>query len=88
MGLPELVQSLRPKPKVGRRSLYGLTEVGKVKAEEFGVQGKGWKVLSYLDDNGTSSVREICEGLGLKEEDTTEILRRMISDGYVRRISQ
>lgn len=59
-----------------------------MKAEEFGVQGKGWKVLSFLDDNGTSSVREICEGLGFKEEDATEILRRMINDGYVRRVSQ
>lgn len=84
----DLIQQFKPRQKVGRRSLYGLTEIGKVKAEEFGVQGRGWKVLSFLDDNGTSSLRDICEGLGWKEEDTQEILRRLLNDGFVRRIAQ
>jgi DNA-binding MarR family transcriptional regulator len=84
----DVINQFKPKAKVGKRSLYGLTEVGKLKAEEFGVEGKGWKILSYLDDNGTSSLREICEGLGWKEEDTREILRRMMNEGYVRRVTQ
>ncbi len=84
----DVINQFKPKAKVGKRGLYGLTEVGKLKAEEFGVEGKGWKMLSWLDDNGASSLREISEGLGLKEEDTKELLRRMMNEGYVRRVSQ
>jgi DNA-binding transcriptional regulator PaaX len=33
-------------------------------------------------------LREICEGLGWKEEDVKELLRRMMNEGYVRRVAQ
>jgi hypothetical protein len=83
MGLPEVIKALRPTNKVRKRSLWGLTPSGKKKAEEYGAQGIRWHILNYLDDNGESSLRDICETTHIKEDDGREILRGLHADGLI-----
>ena len=90
MGLMDLVKSYVPaRSRVGRKCSYGLTELGKQKAEEFEDAGTTkWKVLNYLDDNGVSSLREICEGLHLPEDTAKELLRKSMDSGYALRVTK
>lgn len=89
MGLAELLDRFRPRRKVGlgMRCTYALTELGKTKAEEFGMSGPAWDVLAYLDENHQSTVQEISEGTHYKEDRVKEILKRLIASGCVRRVT-
>ena len=85
MGMTDIIKSFVPARKVraGSRASYGLTELGKQKAETFGLEGPTWEVLGYLNDNGPSSLNDICDGLHLKTERAREILNRLINSRYV-----
>lgn len=89
MGLSDMIGQLRPHRKVrlGTRCNYQLTALGKTKAEKFGVEGPSWDVLAYLDENGQSTLRDISEGAHLSEEKSRNILKRLISSGYVTSVS-
>ena len=85
MGFTDIVKSFIPahKVRVGSRASYGLTELGKTKAETFGLEGVTWQILGYLNDNGPSSLNDICEGLHFMPERAREILNRLITSRYV-----
>lgn len=89
MGFADVIDQFRPRKKVrlGTRSTYMLTQLGKTKAEEFALSGPVWTVLAYLDDNGQCTMRDISEGAHFSEEKTKEVLKRLIDSGYVKRVS-
>jgi DNA-binding MarR family transcriptional regulator len=89
MSIGDLVDSIRPRRKVrlGMRCTYQLTQLGKTKAEEFGLSGPNWEVLAYLDENGASTIKDIAEGTHFSGDRTKEVLKRLISSGYVRRVT-
>lgn len=76
------------KATVGTHSTYGLSALGKTKAEEFALSGPRWEVLAMLNENGPSSVREIAEETKLSPEKVKAILRGHIRSGYVKKVSQ
>lgn len=78
----------RKQSSVGVSHTYGLTALGKTKAEEFQLQGVKWQVAAYLDENGASSVSEIAEETKISPEKLKKILKQMIAGGYVRRVTQ
>lgn len=85
MGFTDVVKSFIPahKVRVGSRCSYGLTQAGKEKAETFGFEGPKWEVLTYLNDNGASTLNDISEGMHLKVERVKEVLNRLIRERYV-----
>ncbi len=89
MGIGDLVDTFRPRRKVrlGIRCTYQLTQLGKTKAEEFGLSGPSWDVLAYMDENGASTIKEVAEGCHFSPEKTKEVLKKLIDSGYVRRVT-
>ena len=81
-----LSQFFKPKPKVGVHHSYGLTSLGKEKAEKFLVYGVQGNVLSVLEENGTSSVSEIAEETRMSTDKIKSILKNLIRSGYVQRV--
>jgi DNA-binding MarR family transcriptional regulator len=84
----ELFDTFRPRRKIklGTRCTYALTPLGKTKAEEFAATGPAWDVLAYLDENHQSTIADISEGTRHKEDRVKEVLKRLISSGYVKRV--
>lgn len=86
MHIPGFIK--REKSVVGTHHTYGLTALGKTKAEEFAMAGPRWQVLACLDENGPSSVTEISEEVKTNPEKVKALLRALMKSGYVRRVSQ
>ena len=78
----------RTRTKVGMRQSYGVTTLGKTKAEEFSLSGPPWKVLAYLAEDGPSSVNEIERETGMSTEKVTLILKSLLNNGYVQTVTQ
>lgn len=88
MGFNEFVEQYIPIPKrkikIGKRSQYSLTPLGKIKTESFSIENKvAYNVSDYLNENGASSVGEIASGLHESDERVTEALKRLLASGYV-----
>ena len=83
----KLSQFFRKKATVGVHHSYGLTALGKTKAEEFSLSGPKWEVLAVLNENGPSSVSEIAEESKSSTDKIKAILRMLIRSGYVRRVT-
>lgn len=79
---------VRPRVKVGMKQSYGVTPLGKEKAEKFSLSGPPWKVLAYLAEDGPSSVTEIEKEVGMSTDKTRLILKSLIDNGYVQRVTQ
>lgn len=77
----------KAKHQVGMHSVYGLTPLGKRKAE-LSLSGPQWEVLTYLNENGSSSVSEISGEIKASPEKVRAILRNLLQSGYVRKESQ
>lgn len=83
----KLTQFFRRKPKVGVHHTYGLTTLGKQKAEQFSVYGVQGNVLSVLEENGPSSVSEIAEETKQSTDKVKFILKGLMQSGYIRRVT-
>lgn len=81
-----LTNFFKPKVKISTNNAYGLTPLGKTKAEEFALSGPKWEALAILNENGPSSVGEVAEELKCSPEKVRAILRSLIKSGYIRRI--
>jgi len=77
----------RKKTTVSINQTYGLTPLGKTKAEEFSLTGSKWQVLACLSENGASSVSEIADELKTSPEKIKSILKGLIRSGYVKSVS-
>jgi len=88
MGFTDLMSQYLPVPKrkikVGKRSQYSLTPLGKIKTENFAIEKKvAFDVADYLNEHGESSVNEIATGLHANPDTTQEALKWLISQSYV-----
>ena len=85
MGLSDIPTffGARRRVKVGVRQSYGVTALGKQKAEEFSLSGPRWQVLAYLSENGPSSVAEVTKECSLSDDKAKLILKGLIQNGYV-----
>jgi DNA-binding MarR family transcriptional regulator len=72
--------------QVADHMVVGLTPLGKSKAEHFTASGPIFDVLSYLQDNGASSIKDIAGELHTTPKKARVIVKEMISSGYVRRM--
>ena len=90
MGLSSIPRflGLQGRARVGKHQSYGVTTLGKQKAEEFAMSGPRWKVLAHLAEDGPSSMSEIMRETNLSDEKVKLILRGLIADGYVISVSQ
>ena len=90
MAIEDLIYSFRPRRRVriGVRGTFGLTQLGKVKVDELGVEGPPWEILSYLDEHGPSSLSEIAEGTHLSDEKVKTVTNKLIRAGYIRKVQQ
>lgn len=77
----------RRRVKVGVRQSYGVTSLGKQKAEEFSLSGPRWQVLAYLAESGPSSVGEITRECSLSDDKAKLILKGLIDNGYVQGVA-
>lgn len=83
----KLTQFFKRKEPVGVHHTYGLTQLGKTKAEEFAMSGPKWEVAAMLNENGPSSVSEIAEEAKTSTGKVKAILRTLIKSGYARRVN-
>lgn len=75
------------KKQVGLNQTYGLTTLGKTKAEEFALHGPKWEVLATLNENGPSSVSEIADETNMNATKVKGILRDLKASGYIQVVS-
>ena len=87
MKMTQFTQFFKRKEPVGIHHTYGLTVLGKTKAEEFSLSGPKWEVLAVLNENGPSSVSEIAEEAKTSTDKVKAILKMLLRSGYVRRVS-
>ena len=89
MAFADLMSHFTPHRKVrlGTRTNYQLTALGKTKADKLEAGGPMWEVLAYLDENGQSTLRDISEGTRFSQEKTKEVVKRLVSSGYVVSVS-
>jgi len=76
------------KSEVGSHMTYGLTPLGKTKAEQYVATTPQSEVLACLNENGTCTVAEIGDEVKANPQKVKWILRGLIKSGYVRRVSQ
>lgn len=74
--------------RVGTKSSYNVTVLGKQKAENFDLEGPRWTVLAYLAEQGPASVSEVVKETNLGEEKVKLILRGLMQNGYVQAVTQ
>lgn len=77
----------KEKTDVGTNHTYGLTPLGKTKAEELALQGKKGLVAASLNENGASSISEISEDTKISSENVKTLLRILLKNGYARKVS-
>lgn len=70
------------------RSTYGLTNLGKTKAEQYSSSTPRSLVMASLNENGVSTANEIAEDLHVPPTKIERILRDLQRDGYVRKVNQ
>ena len=83
----KLTQFFKKRQPIGVHHTYGLTTLGKTKAEEFSLSGPKWEVLACLSENGPSSVTEISAEVNTSTEKVKAMLKGLIRNGYIRRVS-
>lgn len=67
--------------------VIGLTSLGKAKAENFSLDGPRFQIISYLNDSGPSSLREVSENTKIPVEKVKALAKQLAREGYVRRTS-
>ena len=67
---------------------YGLTPLGKKKAESFSETTPKNKVISFLNENGVSTTADIASGIGVSPQKADLIIKSLRKDGYVRPVGQ
>jgi len=82
-----LSQFFKKKTTVGTHHTYGLTQLGKTKAEEFSLSGPKWEVLACLSENGPSSITEISTEINTSPDKVKAMLRGLLKNGYIRQVS-
>jgi hypothetical protein len=67
-----------------KATLYGLSEIGKHKAEELiGQHGLRLKVVNYLEDHEASSISEISSGLSSTPEQVKIMVNKLQREQWV-----
>ena len=89
-GIGNLLDSFRGRRRhrLGVRGAYGLTPLGKTKVDELSVDGPPWQVMSYLDENGPSSLSEIGSGVHIGDDKVKSVTNKLIRSGYIRKVEQ
>jgi len=82
-----LSQFFKKKTTVGTHHTYGLTQLGKTKAEEFSLSGPKWEVLACLSENGPSSITEISTEINTSPDKVKAMLRGLLKNGYIRQVA-
>ena len=79
-GLSDIAKTLdRVRSMMAKKySSYALTELGKVKAEEYGGTGLEWEILNHLNDNGPCKLKEIEDGVDWPREKVKVAVERLI----------
>lgn len=85
MGLLDGVMGGKKPAKTSEHTILVLTSLGKAKSEKFDLPGAKWRILSVLNENGPSSLRDISEEIGMDGEKAKIICRELITEGYVKR---
>ena len=91
MGLSDIPSFLgvKRKARVGVHQSYGVTTLGKEKAEQFALSGgPRFKVLDYLANEGPCSITEVERECGMTDDKVKMIIKSLMNDGYVQSVSQ
>lgn len=62
---------------------YHLTDIGKKKHDQYAGGEPRLTILSYLDETGASTVKEISEGTNLNEDRVESAIKTMLSEGWL-----
>lgn len=77
-----------PFRRVNTSTPYALTESGKLKTESGVSVSEMLKVLTALDENGSSTSKEIADDTGMRSDRVLKILQRLEKGGYVRHLAK
>lgn len=74
-------------PRVIRTTeVFGLTPLGKQKAEAFAHEGPRFDILQAFSEGGPSSLGELAEAAHMSPNKVRHIVRSMIRNGYVKKM--
>lgn len=90
MGLADIPRffGARSRARVGIHQSYGVTALGKQKAEQFALDGPPWKILAHIAEDGPCSISELEKEVGMSNDKVKRVLKGLIDDGYVQGVSQ
>ena len=90
MGFNDIPAFLGVKRKAvpGKHKSYGVTPLGKEKAEQLALSGPRFKVLDYVSEQGPCGMDEIARECGMSGEKVKVVLTQLMNDGYVQPVSQ
>lgn len=75
---------LKHAPRVKSETAFGLTALGKTKAEQFSEgEGARFQVLDILN-NGPATANEISGETGMANQQVKAVLKKLLSAGYIR----
>jgi hypothetical protein len=78
-----VVNTSKAHVRVSSRANYGVTPLGRVKAEEGAIPGNKGRVLAAVESLSFSEPVEIAQEVNLSLEQTKHILKYLIKKGYV-----
>ena len=65
-------------------TVFVLTPLGKQKADSFSMDGVKFDVLCSLVENGPSTIADISNDTGIRDDATKRIIKALVRSGYVR----
>jgi len=86
MSLDLRLPFLKRRSQAGINVTFGLTPLGKTKAEQFSATGPKFDILAALDEGGPSSVSEIAEETKMSTNKVKTIIKQLVASGYVRKV--
>jgi DNA-binding MarR family transcriptional regulator len=76
------------KPRIGKKQVYNVTQLGIIKHEQEALDGVHASVLDYVAENSPCTVQEVERAKGLDRGKAARVLSSLCRDGYVVRGAQ
>lgn len=73
--------------KAQTHDTFGLTSLGKEKAEKFTSTNADSMILNHLNENGVSTISEISQDLRTSPQKVKMVVRSLMRRGYVRKVN-
>ncbi len=83
LNLPH-IRRRRVTTAIRQGTVFVLTPLGKQKADSFSMDGVKFDVLCSLAENGPSTIADISNDTGIRDDTIKRIVKALVRSGYIR----